>query len=103
MNNFKCPNCQNTINLWNFAKAPTPFHLKCDHCKQKLKLQKHSKLIIFFGVLIGVVVGFLNVFLHLPFIYFIGILAIAFIVFELVTYFVIRKLGVNFDLGERQR
>jgi len=103
MSDLKCPNCQNTISLWNFAKAPTPSLLKCDHCKERVTLQKHSRLMVFIGTLIGAAIGFLYWLLHLTLAYLIGMSAVGVIAFELVTYSVIRKLGLGLELKERQR
>jgi len=103
MSDLKCPKCENTLSLWAFAKAPSPRFLKCDHCKERLTLQKHSRLICYIAVVIGAAIVFMYEFLHLPFVYLIGMSAVGVIAFEIVTYLLTCKLGVGLELKERQR
>ena len=98
MNDLKCPNCQNTISLWTFAKAPSPRFLHCDHCKESVTLEKHSGLIVFIGVLIGAAIGFLYAFFHFRFGYLIAMVVIGAIAFELLTYFLICKFRIGLEL-----
>ena len=59
MNQLSCPACEKPLSLWNVAKAPTPFHLKCDHCRTKLGFERHVGWITFaIALVFGMVVGF---------------------------------------------
>ena len=33
-----CPSCGGRLNFWTALKAPTPFRLRCTHCKAALKV-----------------------------------------------------------------
>jgi hypothetical protein len=103
MSGLKCPKCENKMSHWAFAKAPSPRFLKCDHCKERLSLQKHSRFICSIAVLIGAAIVFIYEFLDLPFVYLIGMSAVGAIAFEIVTYLLICRLGVGLELKERLR
>lgn len=99
MRAFICPQCEKEMNILSFMKAPTPWHLKCKHCGEKLKLDRlkgiSSALAFLFGMLLGglsiaaysvsqiVLVGF--------FVFGIGL-----ILYEYISYFIFLKLGVSF-------
>ena len=57
MNKLKCPSCDNALSFWNVAKAPTPFHLKCDHCRTKLRFAGLSWPVLAAALLFGVAIG----------------------------------------------
>ncbi|KGF73956.1 hypothetical protein DO97_06385 [Neosynechococcus sphagnicola sy1] len=66
MKKLTCPSCKKNISFWNFAKAPTPFHLKCDHCHTELKLENHAGVIlgiaIAFALITGLLISTFNIF-----------------------------------------
>ena len=33
-----CPACAGRLSMWDGVKAPTPSHLRCPHCRQRLRL-----------------------------------------------------------------
>ena len=33
-----CPACQGKVSMWDGVKAPTPAHLRCPHCRQRLRV-----------------------------------------------------------------
>jgi hypothetical protein len=49
-----CPACRGALSLWTGLKAPTPFHLRCSHCKTKLRIEIKGfwLLLIFIVVLV---------------------------------------------------
>ena len=57
MKSLFCSACEKPVSFLNFAKAPTPFHLKCDHCNTKLRFHQHTGfllgLAIFFALLLA--------------------------------------------------
>ncbi len=57
MNRLKCPSCAKPLSFLNLAKAPTPFHLKCDHCQMKLRFGRHAAPIFVGALLFGFLVG----------------------------------------------
>jgi hypothetical protein len=60
MNRLTCPTCEKPLSFWNVAKAPTPFHLKCDHCHAKLRFEKHAGSIFGVALGFGVIIGFVT-------------------------------------------
>jgi hypothetical protein len=92
MKELKCPACQGTIGLWTFAKAPTPWHLKCNHCKAKLTLGEYSGVtlvIALFGIFLAIYL------VPLPSLL---VLILAIIIFEVGGYLLLRKLGASLAL-----
>ncbi len=59
MNKLSCPECQSEIGFITFAKAPTPWHLKCYSCSTQVKLEKNNYFILFIAILCGVGIGLL--------------------------------------------
>jgi hypothetical protein len=57
MPKLKCPSCDKALSFWNVAKAPTPFHLKCDHCRTKLSFHGLSWPVLVAAILFGLVLG----------------------------------------------
>ncbi len=92
MKELKCPACQGSIGLWTFAKAPTPWHLKCGRCKAKLTLGKYSG-VTFVIALFGV---FLAIYLVPSFL----VLMLAIIIFEVGGYLLLRTLEVSLALKQ---
>jgi hypothetical protein len=33
-----CPACEGKLSLWVALKAPTPFHIRCPHCRARLSI-----------------------------------------------------------------
>lgn len=102
MNDLTCPACQHAMTFWNIAKAPTPYHLTCNHCKTKLKNQRHSLFILSIGVLVPVAIAAICLHFHLSFAYLMGMLAIGALPAELVSYYAMLRLGAGLGLRERQ-
>jgi uncharacterized protein (DUF983 family) len=99
MEKLRCPNCQNEMNFITFAKAPTPWHLKCQYCGSNLKGEKYYAITtlaitLFFGMLIGGLCAFSGV----PFIPFLLILIAFAVSCEYVFYLLARKLGISLEL-----
>lgn len=100
MESFKCPNCSKEMSYLTFIKAPTPWHLKCGNCNQKLKLGKFrviSSLVVF---LIGMIMGAISIATYeqsysltislLVFVF-------GFFIIEYGCYFLFKKLGVTLE------
>ena len=97
MNELTCPVCQNRISFLNFAKAPTPFHLKCKQCKSKLRLKKYRGLLLGVGLTIGLSIGILAKLYLLSFRSLLGVVCLGAIVFEIIAYVVLRLLKVDLE------
>ena len=99
MRKLKCPSCDKALSFWNVAKAPTPFHLKCDHCGTKLSFHGLSWLVFVVAMLFGLVLGVATHRLAaLPAL--VGII-VAVAVFE-ITFFLVASV-MNFRLVARDK
>jgi hypothetical protein len=103
MDDLKCPACQDSITFWNFARAPSPYHLTCDRCKARLKIQKYSLSVICISVVATVVITVICLLFNLNIACSMGIFTIGAISSELVLYHAFRRCGVFLELRGPQR
>ncbi len=96
MRELLCPNCQEGIGFWSMAKSPTPYHMKCDRCGTRLKVQKYAWLVTGIALLAGLTIGVLAS-LRGSMGEFMVILMIGAILFEMVAYIVLRLAGVKLE------
>jgi hypothetical protein len=59
---LKCPNCSQEISFFAFARAPTPWHMKCDKCETKLKQESYKWTLMLIAVCFGMVLGGVSAF-----------------------------------------
>ncbi len=95
MNKLLCPDCNSEIGFFAFAKAPTPWHLKCNSCSTKLRLEKNSFLFFFAAVLCGAAIGVLAMRKTLGIPIFLISLGCVIFVFEYLTYSYVRMMQIK--------
>lgn len=93
--NLICPKCSKEMNFFQFAKAYSPWHMKCKYCKTKLKLEKHRLSMSVLAVTLGVVFGIIAVFSAKSNEFIFLNLIIAFIVIEIILFWVVKKLSIK--------
>ena len=91
---FSCPSCQTTLSFWAFLKAPTPFHLRCGNCNQRLRFKQRigSGAIISISLVAATVAVMLGAFydlqdMHLFIYLLILVLSFEFLIFSLLRQF----------------
>ncbi|MGI8353120.1 hypothetical protein CHH57_19615 [Niallia circulans] len=47
-----CPNCNKSLTIEHFEDFPSPFNMKCPHCKAKLKETKMTPILILVTIII---------------------------------------------------
>lgn len=47
-----CPNCNKSLTIEHFEDFPSPFNMKCPHCKAKLKETKMTPILILVAIII---------------------------------------------------
>ena len=64
MKGLICPNCSTEMNFATFFKALTPWHLKCNKCKSKLRIKKYRRAaiiaVMIFGMILGIFAGIIG-------------------------------------------
>lgn len=98
MKKLECPNCSKEFSFLNFVSALTPWHLKCQNCQQKLKLDKFRIGIAIISLMAGIIFGGLSIFIYsnirsvaLVLVF----LLLAILIFELSIYFLTIQLEVK--------
>lgn len=100
MKKLKCPECQDAISFTAFAKAPTPWHIKCQNCKSKLKVGKYAGTTFSLALLLGMTIGFIFSVYNISFMYFILSLLLIAIVAEYICFTLAVSLGIDLKLRE---
>jgi hypothetical protein len=95
MKKLVCPNCESPMSVFTFAKAPTPWHLKCSNCNAKLKLGKGSIPILILASIIGLSIGFVFKILQLPMLYSLLMLILVVIIFEGLLFYICELLEID--------
>jgi uncharacterized membrane protein YjjP (DUF1212 family) len=96
MNQLKCPACEKPLSFLNVAKAPTPFHLTCDHCHTKLRFEKHGVAALVLVLLLGLLAGGATLLLGGGYVDVIATMILAGIIFEVIYFILASKM--NFRL-----
>jgi hypothetical protein len=89
------PVCGSPMSVFTFAKAPTPWHLKCENCNAKLKLRKSSALGVILASIIGSAIGLVHVALQLSIIYLLLMLILGVIIFESLAFYICKLLEID--------
>jgi len=104
MKKLKCPKCQDDISFQAFAKALTPWNIRCSNCNSKLK-GKHAgitfSISVILGIVIGLVTGITSFLFKIPFIYFMLILFLIGIVIEYIYFTIAGALGHDLKLNNK--
>jgi hypothetical protein len=98
MKKIVCPKCENSMSLFTFAQAPTPWHLKCGSCKTKLRPHKHSVLIVALASIFGLAIVLAYGALKLPPLYFLIVLMFEIVVFETLAFYTCRLIGLDLEI-----
>jgi hypothetical protein len=54
----ECPVCHGDVSLWDGMRAPTPFRIRCPHCRTRLQVKMRGLRWVFaLMVLVGIGVG----------------------------------------------
>lgn len=81
-----------------FLKSPTPWHLKCAHCRTKLRLNKYELEVFLIAVTVGIaVLSGLSHYNATPAVYAIVLTSVV-AGFEYLIFMLVRKLGVDLEL-----
>ena len=98
MKTLTCPNCQNEMDFMAFLKSPTPWHLKCAHCKTKLRLKKYELEAFLIAVTVGVLI--LTVLSHFETTSLTYAVVLTAVVagFEYLFFHAVKKFGVGLEL-----
>ncbi|MGG3452068.1 hypothetical protein ABER98_19845 [Domibacillus aminovorans] len=56
-----CPRCQKPTTIEHFEDFPTPFNMKCPHCRAKLKETKMTPLLLLIAVIAVPLLIFLGI------------------------------------------
>lgn len=99
MENLTCPDCQKQVSLAQFLKSPSPWHIKCKNCHERLKAGKPSisvfTLLLVVTVAFGVLIVVTAKTYGISFIYYaLTIILIGFGA-EIALYFIFKKLRVE--------
>jgi uncharacterized protein (DUF983 family) len=98
MEALTCPKCQTQMDFTAFLKSPTPWHLKCGHCRSKLRLKKYEMEGFLFAVTLGVVaLTALSHFKATSLVYAV-VLTATVIAFEYLFFSMVKKFGVGLEL-----
>ena len=98
MEKLTCPKCQNEMDFTAFLKSPTPWHLKCAHCKTKLRLDKYELYTFLIAITIGILaISGLSHFNASPAVYAV-VLTTVVAGFEYLIFTMARKFGVGLEL-----
>ena len=98
MDCLECPNCNERMSFLSFAKAPTPWNMKCHKCDTKLKQSKYKGASLLVAIIFGLVLGMSTAILAIHYghsvlgliVFVTGLLA-----FEYAGFKVLPKLGVG--------
>jgi hypothetical protein len=97
MEKLTCPKCQNEMDFMGFLKSPTPWHLKCAHCKTKLRLDKYELYTFLIAISLGIVaISGLSYFKASPVVYAVVLTAVV-AGFEYLIFTMARKFGVGLE------
>jgi phosphatidylserine synthase len=56
-----CPSCQMPLTIEHFEDFPTPFNMKCPHCRAKLKETKMTPLLLLIAAIVVPLLIFLGI------------------------------------------
>jgi len=98
MESLKCPNCETRMTFITFAKAPTPWHLKCSNCKANLKIGKYQIIFAVTAFIFGMIIAAIGIQLELSLPIFILSIILLIIAFEYVGFTILKVLRVNLRL-----
>ena len=100
---LNCPNCLNPVDFWTFLKAPTPFHLRCGKCNEKLI--PGSKGLSWFVVIAALVTASIivasGIFYELHILLYLTFILICGLLFEVIVFNLIKGLGLNIVLSRK--
>jgi len=100
MNSLSCPNCDHEMKLNTYAKAPSPWHLKCGHCSQKLRFDKYRVIAAVIGGCAGILISMVSLYIYRQTeneLVTAASLLFGIILLEYASYFVFRKMGVGLE------
>lgn len=97
MKKLTCPHCQSEMDFIGFLKSPTPWHLKCSYCKEKVKLSKLEFEAFLFALFLGVVAGSGLAHYEASSLTYAIVLTMTVIVFEYLLYIASKTFGVTLE------
>ena len=100
MKKLSCPKCLDNISFITFLKAPSPWHIKCDHCQAKLKVDDGigSTIAATIIVIFAILLGFINYHYNLTLTHIVIILISIGTLAEILFYFLARTLGFHLEI-----
>ena len=100
MGKLICPNCQSAMTFFQFAKAPTPWHLLCPQCGVSLKANKYLGRTNALIIIICLNVALLCEILDLSVYQLIAVTILTMLFVEIILYLSYRILRVEFTIKE---
>ena len=102
--NLKCPGCQAPMTFWAYVKAPTPFHLRCGKCNERIILGSNilAWVIVLAALSIAAFIVMSGVFNDLHTILYLVFILICGLLFEVMVFSLFKALDLSLELSRKK-